>query len=123
MECYKTPKAGRGSYVGEYNWSNYVPRLSIYERRSAASTILSITYDHPAISSIDDPTIQEINTFSEISVEYALPGNHLVEFFPWMLYIPSSIAKWKRVAEERQKKYSAMFEAMFYDVEDRIVRV
>ena len=85
--------------------------------------MLSITYDHPAISSIDDPTVQEINTFSEINVDYAFPGNYLVEFFPWMLYIPSSIAKWKRVAKERQKKYSAMFEAMFCDVKDRIVRV
>ena len=46
----------------------------------------------------------------------------MVEFFTWMKYIPSSIAKWKRVAEERQKKYTAMFEAMFCDVDDRIVR-
>ena len=73
------------------------------------------------ILSTDDPTVREINTFAEIGVAYALPGNHLVEFFTWMKYIPSSIAKWKRVAEERHKKYFAMFEAMFRDVEDRIV--
>ena len=85
--------------------------------------MLSITYDHPTISSTDDPTVREINTFAEIGVEYGLPGNYLVEFFPWMLYIPSSIAKWKGVAEERQKKYSAMFEGMFCDVGDRIVSV
>ena len=85
------------------------------------STILSVAYDHPTISSTDDPTVREVDTFSEIAVEYGLPGNYLVEFFPWMLYIPSSIAKWKRMAQERQKKYSAMFEAMFCDVEDRIV--
>jgi len=95
----------------------------IYERRAAASTVLSVGYDHPTILSTDDPTVREINTFTEIAVEYALPGNYLVEFFTWMLYIPSSIAKWKRVAEERQKMYSATFEAMFRDVEDRIVCV
>jgi len=85
--------------------------------------MLSFGYDHPTISSTDHPTVREINTFAEIGAEYALPGNYLVDFFPWMKYIPSSIAKWKRVAEERQKKYSAMFEAMFCEVEDRIVRV
>ena len=40
-----------------------------------------------------------------------------------MKYIPSSIAKWKRVVEERQKKYSAMFETICCDVEDQIVCV
>jgi len=73
------------------------------------------------VSSPDDPTVREIGKFNEIILDYSIPGNYLVEFFTWMLYIPSSIAKWKRVAEEQQKKYSAMFEAMFRDVEDRIV--
>ena len=101
----------------------FCPTFANSERRSAASTILSITYDHPTILSTDHPTVQEVNTFAEIAIDYAFPGNYMVEFFTWMKYIPSSIAKWKRVAEERQKKYSAMFEAMFCEVEDRIVCV
>ena len=84
---------------------------------------LSVLYDHSMISSTDDPTIREVNTFTDIAGDYTLPGNYFVEFFTWMKYIPSSIAKWKRVAEERNKKYSAMFEAMFCGVEDRIVRL
>ena len=95
----------------------------IYESRAAASTVLSVAYDHPTVASTDDATVRAIDDFTRIGVDYALPGNYLVEFFTWMLYIPSSIAKWKRVAEERQKKYSAMFEAKFCDVEDRIVRI
>ena len=102
---------------------NYVQISLIDERRAAASISLSVLYDLPIISSIDNPTVQEINTFNEIGADYSLPGNYLVEFFPWMKYIPSSIAKWKRTAEEQNKKYSAMFEAMLHDVEDRIVRV
>ena len=102
---------------------NYVQTPSIYERRAAASIGLSVLYDHPMVLSADDPTVREVNRFAEIGVDYSLPGNYLVEFFPWMKYIPSSIAKWKRTAEERHKKYSAMFEAMFRDVEVRIVRV
>ena len=112
-----------GSSVGECNWSTTSNLRQIYGCRSAASTILSVAYDHPTVLSIDDPTVREINTFNEIAVEYGLPGNYLVEFFTWMKYIPSSLAKWKRVAEERQKKLSAMVKAMFRDVEDRIVSV
>ena len=93
----------------------------IYERRSAVSTTLSVAYDHSTILSTDDPTVLQIITFNNIVFEYALPGNHLVDFFPWMIHILSSIAKWKRVAEEQHKKYSAIFGAMFLDVEGRIV--
>ena len=85
--------------------------------------MLSITYDLPTILSTDHPTVREINTFVDIGIDYAVLGNYMVEFFTWMKYIPSSIANWKRVAEARHKKYSAMFEAMFCNVEDRIVRV
>ena len=102
---------------------NSVQRSLINERRAGASTMLSVLYGYPMVSSTDGSTVREINTFADIAVDYSLPGNYLVEFFTWMKYIPSSIAKWKRMAEERHQKYSAMFEAMFRDVEDRIVRV
>ena len=83
-----------------------------------ASTVLSITYDLPTVSSPDDPTAIKINQFMEILVHYALPGNYLVEIFPWMKHIPSSIAKWKKEAEETYKEYSGMFMGLFRDVED-----
>jgi len=85
--------------------------------------MLSILYDHPTISSPDNSMVQEINTFTDIAVDYSLPGNYLVEFFMWMKYIASSTAKWKRMAEEWHNKYSAMFEAMFHEVKGRIVRL
>ena len=117
----QNPKGWEGEFRRWMLPLDYLQPSSIYERRMAASTILSVAYDHPTVLSTDHPTVREINKFNDISLEYALPGNYLVEFFTWMMYIPSSIAKWKRVAEERQKKYSAMFEAMFREVEDRIV--
>ena len=84
--------------------------------------MLSVVYGHPTVTSVDDPTVAKINGFADVGSEYAYPGNYLVEFFTWMRYIPSSIAKWKRVAEERSKTYSEMFVGMFREVEDRIVR-
>ena len=73
------------------------------------------------VSSTDDPTVVEANRFLEIAVEYGQLGNYLVEFFTWMKYIPSSVASWKRLAEERYKEYSNVFVGLFREVEDRIV--
>jgi len=87
----------------------------------AASTVLSIVYDHPTVSSSDDPIVTKVNAFIATASHYALPGNYLVEFFTWMKYIPSSIAEWKQEAEEGYKEYSKMFLGMFHDVENRIV--
>jgi len=83
--------------------------------------MLSVIYDLPMVSSTDDPTVMKVNRFAEIGVEYGQVGNYLVEFFTWMKYIPSSVASWKRLAEERYKEYSDMFVGMFCEVEDRIV--
>jgi len=73
------------------------------------------------VSSTDDPTFVKGNRFVEIGIEYALLGNYLVEFFPWMKYIPSSVASWKKLAEERHKEFSDMFVGLFREVENRIV--
>jgi hypothetical protein len=71
----------------------------IWECRASASTVLSVVYDLPTISSTNYPIVVKINEFADIGVDYANPGNYLVEFFTWMKYIPSSVAKWKRLAE------------------------
>ena len=89
--------------------------------RASASTVLSVVYDHPMVSSTDDPTVIKVNKFVEVSVKYAQPGNYLVEFFTWMKYIPSSVASWKRHAEERYEESSDMFVGLFREVENRIV--
>ena len=83
--------------------------------------MLSIVYDLPTVSSTNDPTVEKINSFIKVCVEYGIPGGYLVEFFTWMKYIPSSLAKWKRVAEEKHKEYTDMSVGMFRDVENRIV--
>ena len=83
--------------------------------------MLSVVYDLPPILSTNDPTVAKINTFTQLIADYATTSNHLVEFFTWMKYVPSSISKWKREAEDGYKEYSEMFEKMFHDVENRIV--
>ena len=83
--------------------------------------MLSVVYDLPTVTSPDNPTVTKVNAFMERISQYGVPGSYLVEFFTWMKYIPSSIAKWKKEAEEGYAEYSRMFIGMFCDVENRIV--
>jgi hypothetical protein len=61
-------------------------------RRAAASMVLSVVYDRPTVKSEQDQTIKLINDFTQRLTISAIPGAHLVEFFPWMQYIPSRYA-------------------------------
>jgi hypothetical protein len=58
-------------------------------RRSAASMIMSVTYDKPPIVSELDSSVKAINDVVARLTRAALPGAHFVEFFPWMRYIPN----------------------------------
>ncbi|KAI0297641.1 cytochrome P450 [Russula brevipes] len=85
-------------------------------RRAAASMVLSVVYDQPTIRSEQDRNVKLINDFVQRLTRAAYPGAHLVEFFPWMRYIPSRFAKWKRDAETWYRQDSAMFESLFNTV-------
>jgi hypothetical protein len=58
-------------------------------RRTAASMVMTVTYDTPPIVSELDSSVRAVNDFVARLTRAALPGAHLVEFFPWMMYIPS----------------------------------
>lgn len=56
-------------------------------QRTAASTIMSILYDYPTLSSWQDGAVQDMNRASQ-GIARAGVWITLVEFFPWMLHIP-----------------------------------
>jgi len=58
-------------------------------RRAAASMILSVVYGYPSITSEQDHTVKAANDFANRLTLAACPGTYLVEFFPWMRYVPS----------------------------------
>jgi len=65
--------------------------------------------------------VRDINRFLDQGVDYATPGRYLVEFFTWMKYLPSFMAKWKREAEGAFKEFSTLFAGMYHEVEKQIV--
>jgi hypothetical protein len=57
-------------------------------KRLAASTIMSIVYDYPTLTSEHDQTLEKIEEhFNRIS-HAAAPESFFVNIFPWMMYIP-----------------------------------
>ena len=56
-------------------------------RRAAASAIMSITYDYPTLTSGKDKAVQDMDRLVH-GVSRAAAGTFLVEFFPWMRYVP-----------------------------------
>jgi hypothetical protein len=58
-------------------------------RRTAASMVMSVIYDTPPITSELSPSVKAVNDFVARLCRAALPGAHFVEFFPWMMHIPS----------------------------------
>ena len=64
-------------------------RLKKNFQRHAWSIILSIDYHLPPVESEDDPVVVGIADHVQRALHEMQPGNRLVEYFPWMRYIPS----------------------------------
>ena len=61
--------------------------LEQHIRRTAASAIMSITYDYPTITSGLEKVVQDMDRRIH-HVARAATGTYLVEFFPWMIHVP-----------------------------------
>jgi hypothetical protein len=141
VESYKTPQLNEailltsGLLAQPATWDSHL-------RRTAASMVMSVTYDTPPFVSETDSRVKSVNDFVARLTRAALPGAHLVEFFPWMMYIPSRcgpsldatmnrpganlsqscrFAKWKRDAEYWYERDSVMFENLFNGVHEKLV--
>ena len=58
-------------------------------QRHAFSIMLSVNYHFPPLDSEDDPVVVGVVKHVERVLHEMQPGTRLVEFFPWMRYIPS----------------------------------
>ena len=56
-------------------------------QRASASTIMSILYDHPTLTSAQDMATQDMYRITQLVLQ-AASRTSIVEFFPWMLYTP-----------------------------------
>ena len=56
-------------------------------QRTAASAIMSITYDYPTLTSGLEKVVRDMDRRAHQAAR-AAAGTFLVEFFPWMIHIP-----------------------------------
>ncbi|KAH9168011.1 cytochrome P450 [Lactarius sanguifluus] len=86
--------------------------------RHSWSIMLSVNYDFPPIESEDDPCIVEIENHLDRFLLEIQPGMRLVEYFPWLKYVPNWLAKWKRDAQNWFVQDSLMFQRFLGKVND-----
>ena len=51
--------------------------------------MLSVNYDYPPVKSGDDPIVVAIENQRRRFMHELQPGSRLVEYIPWLRYIPS----------------------------------
>ncbi|KAH8830992.1 cytochrome P450 [Flagelloscypha sp. PMI_526] len=88
-------------------------------RRSNVSVTFRCLYGLPTLDP-NDPDIRRINEIGERGAKAAAPGQHLVEFFTWMQYLPDLLAPWRVWAKDWFKKDSEFLEKLFEDVQTRM---
>ena len=106
-------------------------------QRAVASTIMSILYDSPTLTPKQDNAVQDISRTLNSSLR-AMVRTSLVEFFPWMLYVPQRsrllsailnmhltskdrFANWKREALKQSAERAERFLQLFNRVKADIV--
>ncbi|KAH9053931.1 cytochrome P450 [Lactarius vividus] len=87
-------------------------------RRHSLSIMLSINYNLPPAQSERDPLLLGITDRIRDISHTLEPGAHLVEFFPWLRYVPSMFAKWKREAQLWFVETTSLFERLVSNVAD-----
>ncbi|KAI9441884.1 cytochrome P450 [Lactarius indigo] len=92
--------------------------LDKHFHRHAWSIMLSVNYHLPPVESEDDPCLVEIEDHMRRFLREIQPGTRLVEYFPWLRYVPSRFAKWKRDAQYWFVQDSLTFQRLLGKVND-----
>jgi hypothetical protein len=97
------------------DWDNHL-------RRASTSLVLSVIYGLPPLLDSKNPDILRVNRFTERALHAAAPGAFLVEYFTWMEHLPRFMSPWRRYAEDWFRADSVLFEKLFSNVKDRVIR-
>ncbi|KAF9525611.1 cytochrome P450 [Crepidotus variabilis] len=90
-------------------------------KRTAASQIMAMVYDTLPIKNHEEPLITRVNDLVQRLVKAAYPGEHLVEFFPFLNSLPEFLTPWKKWADEWHRKDSQLFMDYYTTVRDRVL--
>ncbi|KAI9452369.1 cytochrome P450 [Lactarius psammicola] len=94
------------------------PTLEKHFHRHAWSIMLTVNYHLPPVESEHDPNIVGVEDYVRRLLHETHPGARLVEYLPWLRYIPSRFAKWKRDVQNWFIQDSLMFQRLLGKVAD-----
>ncbi|KAF8273305.1 cytochrome P450 [Lactarius quietus] len=89
-----------------------------YLRRHGASIMFSVNYHFPPVESEDDPCVVGIANHIHRAQREIEPGARLVEYLPWLRYVPRRFAKWKRDAQYWFNQDALMFQHLLSNVSE-----
>ncbi|RPD59286.1 cytochrome P450 [Lentinus tigrinus ALCF2SS1-7] len=90
-------------------------------RRTAASTVLSITYGLPPLKDVDDPSMATLENFLGKIVRAGYVDGFLIELFPSLMRIPALLAPWKKEAHEWAPQFTGLFEGLYAGVKEKVL--
>ncbi|KAI0027748.1 cytochrome P450, partial [Vararia minispora EC-137] len=97
--------------------------LKSHFHRFASSLVLAITYDRPIRGEdpgSDQQILKGVEAYDAKAERAITPGAYLVEMLPWMLHIPSWLAKWKREALDNHEWATGFFKGVLDNVQARM---
>ncbi|KAJ8502795.1 hypothetical protein ONZ45_g11432 [Pleurotus djamor] len=95
---------------------HYVDNL----KRHNTSFLLSIVYGVSPTLDQNNSLISWADQLGESLAQASLPGAYLVEFLPWMMYLPRWMCPWRRNAEAWYDETHAKLSAMYSDTRRRL---
>ena len=94
---------------------------ALNEFRMGISTTLLVTYGKH-IKSLDDPYLHDVKMAGESFNKAAIPGEHLIEMLPFLLYIPGAAKKSLDFVKEYKPYVVAVKEGPYAEVKTAVVR-
>jgi hypothetical protein len=97
--------------TGNFSW-NFI------DMRYAASVVMCIAYAR-RIDSMDAKVMHGVNDAMEFVGSLNVPGAYLAETFPFLKYIPTFLAPWKRTVQRKSKEDAEFFGNLALEVKQR----
>lgn len=87
--------------------------------RYAASTIMTITYDHP-VRKLDDPLVVAVNERLHTFGKWTSMGASMLDKYPLLMWIPTPLNKWKKIGMREHAKELDLFVSTYRSVRERV---
>ncbi|RDX52873.1 cytochrome P450 [Lentinus brumalis] len=90
-------------------------------RRTAASTVLSATYDRAPLKDVDDSSMVILENFTKRIVQAGYVDGYFIELFPLFKHLPSVFAPWKKEAYEWAPQFTRLFDGLYGEVKEKVL--